>query len=279
MQKQEGRHQEDGSHLLRSVRTVLNERRAKGTLRQLRHFPSSSVDFSSNDFLSLSTSPAFQQQYLANLTAAVATNRLASTGSRLLDGNSVYAEELEQFIAEFHNAPCGLLFNSGFDANAGAFACLPQPGDVIIYDELIHASVHDGVRLSRAARRIPFKHNSVQNFEEILLEEMSKNELLEKGHASLFVAVESLYSMDGDFAPLQELLDVLENRLPRRNGHMIVDEAHSTGVFGPKGAGVVQSLGLQNRVFLRLHTFGKALAGNGGKSGLLLKVTAWLTPG
>jgi 8-amino-7-oxononanoate synthase len=277
MQKDESLLEENGSHLLRCVRTVLDKRRAKGTLRQLRTFPSSSVDFSSNDFLSLSTSPAFQQQYLENLAAAVPTNRLASTGSRLLDGNSAYAERLERFIAAFHNAPCGLLFNSGFDANAGVFASLPQPGDVIIYDELIHASVHDGMRLSRAERRIPFKHNSVQSFENVLQEELSKNGLLEKGYASLFVAVESLYSMDGDFAPLRELLDILENRLHQRNGYMIVDEAHSTGVFGPKGAGVVQSLGLENRVFLRLHTFGKALAGNGGKPWLLLKVVTCLT--
>ena len=253
------------SHLHRCMQAALDNREARGMKRALKAFPEFSIDFSSNDFLSLGTRPSFRKTYLDNLRRASETLRLSGTGSRLLDGNSTYAEDLESFIAAFHNAECGLLFTSGFDLNKSVFSCIPQPGDVIIYDELVHASTHDGMRMSRAGKRIPFKHNSVEAFERVLVAERDTDLLIRDGNRSVFVAVESLYSMDGDFAPIRKMLDVLERVLPLRNGHMIVDEAHSTGIIGPKGAGVVQELGVEGRVFLRLHTFGKALAGNGGK--------------
>lgn len=260
------------SHLHRCMKTVLDKREVRGIKRSLKELPESSVDFSSNDFLSLGTSPSFRRKYLENLTRASETLRFAGSGSRLLDGNSKYAEELEEFIAGFHNAPCGLLFTSGFDSNSSVFSCVPQPGDVIIHDELIHASTHDGMRMSRAGKRIPFTHNSVKVFEKVLQEEKDRDPLIRDGKRSVFVAVESVYSMDGDFAPIEEMLDVMERVLPLQNGHMIVDEAHSTGIFGPKGAGVVQELGVEDRVFLRLHTFGKALAGNGGTYSLFFSI-------
>lgn len=188
---------------------------------------------------------------------------LGSGGSRLLDGNSSYAESIEKDIAEFHNAPSALLFNSGFDANSGIFSCLPQRRDVVIYDEYIHASVHEGMRLSRAAALKRFAHNDVVDFERILQEIIDGDELMRKGERNIFVAVESVYSMDGDVAPIVRILDILDKRLPQRNGHLIVDEAHSTGVFGERGRGLVCALGVEDRVLARLHTFGKALSSGG----------------
>jgi 8-amino-7-oxononanoate synthase len=243
---------------------LLQRRRKESKLRNLKASPIGSVDFSSNDFLSLSTSATLRAQFLQEL--AEATPQLGSTGARLLDGNSTYSETLEQDIATFHNGPTGLLANSGFDANVGIFSCLPQPGDIVLYDELIHASVHDGMRLSRAGKTLPFAHNSVSNLREVLAACITGDELLADGRRSVFVAVETVYSMEGDLAPLKEILDVMEELCPRRNAHMIVDEAHATGLYGHHGKGRVCELGLESRIFVRLHTFGKALACNGGES-------------
>ncbi|EEH17388.2 hypothetical protein PABG_07384 [Paracoccidioides brasiliensis Pb03] len=254
---------EPSGPLLRAFQSRLDQREVKGHRRRLKVAPPNSVDFSSNDFLSLSTSAVLRSHFLQTLASESSSHALASKGSRLLDGNSAYAEKLERFIASFHHAESGLLFNSGYDANLSVFSCIPQPGDVILYDELIHASVHDGMRLSRAAKRIPFKHNSTDSFFGIAQGLVQNDPLIASGERSVFVALESLYSMDGDIAPIAELLEVVREVFPQGNGYMVVDEAHSTGVFGPRGAGVIQELGVENRIFLRLHTFGKALASHG----------------
>ncbi|KAM0120003.1 hypothetical protein ACP6JC_003426 [Aspergillus fumigatus] len=251
--------------LRESLRQALLRREAKSSRRRLTVLPQSSVDFSSNDFLSLSTSPAFRGRFLDLLHRAPPLYPFASGGSRLLDGNSTYAEELEKFIAEFHSAPSGLLFNSGFDANVGVFSCIPQPGDLIVYDELIHASAREGMRLSRAGKRVPFSHSSPDSLDEVLQSHIAADPLIQRGSRSVFIAIESIYSMDGDIAPIQDFLRVVDRLLPQGNGYFIVDEAHATGVFGPRGAGVVQSLGVEKRMFIRVHTFGKALASHGGK--------------
>ncbi|CAK7212844.1 hypothetical protein SBRCBS47491_001602 [Sporothrix bragantina] len=245
-----------------SMRTALEARARKSSLRALTVVPSTSVDFSSNDFLSLATSVELHNAFVENLKTA-GPPRLGSGGSRLLDGNSDYATALEADIAAFHGAETGCLFNSGFDANAGFFACVPQPGDVIVYDAAIHASVHEGMRLSRAGVRASFAHNDVGDLEHVLQKIVAEDARVKRGERSVFVAVESLYSMDGDVAPLKAIVDVVERVLPAGNGKIVVDEAHSTGVYGDKGRGVVCSLGLENRFFARLHTFGKALACNG----------------
>jgi 8-amino-7-oxononanoate synthase len=242
----------------------LDDRYLKSTLRKLTVAAPGSVDFSSNDFLSLSTSPALRSAFIEELTRHP-NFPLGSGGSRLLDGNSQYALDLEAEIASFHGAPAGLLWNSGFDANSGLFACIPQPGDIILYDELIHASVHDGMKLSRAARKIPFKHNSVDHLKGILQALKDDDVYVGKGPKNVFVAVESVYSMDGDLCPLQELVDMVEELLPYGNGHIIIDEAHATGVLGPRGRGLVSQLGLEKRVFARLHTFGKSVGASGGR--------------
>ncbi|OJD23790.1 hypothetical protein ACJ73_04859 [Blastomyces percursus] len=249
--------------LLRAFKSRLDERETKGRRRRLQIPPPGAVDFSSNDFLSLSTSALLRSHFLQSLARESSLHPLASKGSRLLDGNSTYAEQLECFIASFHNAESGLLFNSGYDANLSIFSCIPQPGDVILYDELIHASAHDGMRLSRASRKIPFKHNSVDDFFRIAQSLVQEDHMIASGERNVLVAVESLYSMEGDIAPIAELLEIIKTVFPRGNGYMIVDEAHSTGAFGPRGAGIVQELGVESRIFIRLHTFGKALASHG----------------
>ncbi|KAI9769897.1 MAG: hypothetical protein M1839_003563 [Geoglossum umbratile] len=255
--------------LLETFRSILQRRQAASTLRTLSLASPGSTDFSSNDFLSLSTSPNLRTLFLQALHASPALP-LGSGGSRLLDGNSSDAEKLERDIAAFHNAEAGLLFNSGYDANSGFFACVPQRADVVVYDELVHASVREGVRLSRCGRSVQFVHNCVQGLREVLEECVAGDEAVRRGKRNVFVAVESVYSMDGDLAPLGEIVDCLEEMLPMGNGCLIVDEAHATGVLGPGGRGRVCELGLEARVFARLHTFGKALACSGGMYSLYI---------
>lgn len=242
--------------LERQLADTLSARRKKSKLRILKSSPHGSVDFSSNDFLSLATTPEFRRDYLNELESQ--NLPVGSTASRLLDGNSEYAETLERRIARFHGAECGLLVNSGFDANVSIFTCLPQAGDVIVYDELIHASVHDGMRMSRAKTRLSFKHNDIDDLktklEQCLVTHPTNN---------VFVSVESVYSMDGDLAPLAEIAALIEQVFPEDRCYLVVDEAHSTAVYGQDGRGLVSALGLEDKVLVRLHTFGKAMASHG----------------
>jgi 8-amino-7-oxononanoate synthase len=221
------------------------------------------VDFSSNDYLSLASSPLLRARVLAALNAAPSI--LGSGGSRLLVYNHAHAT-LEARLARTFHSPAALLFNSGFDANAGFFSCVPQPGDALLYDAAIHASVHDGARTSRIAPRFrrPFAHNDVRALRAALRELRAECVALREGESSVFVAVESVYSMDGFVAPLRAILDAMDEVFPARNAHLVVDEAHATGIYGPGGRGIVALLGLEDRVIARLHTFGKALAASGG---------------
>ena len=220
------------------------------------------VDFHTNDYLSLSRSRDLRNHFLRKLQDA--PDVLGSGGSRLLvNGHAHHA--LEARLANFFDSPTALLFNSGLDANVGFFSCVPQPGDVVVYDEYIHASVHDGVRASRAKdAQFSFDHNSLPALGELLLRLLEERPGLRSGHNNVFVAVESLYSMDGTIAPLTQIVELIETLFPRGNGHLVVDEAHATGVYGPQGRGMVARFGLERRVLARLHTFGKALAGSGG---------------
>lgn len=198
--------------------STLTKRRQNSKLRRLVVNSPSHIDFSSNDFLGLARSTRFRSNYLSELTQL--PNILGSTGSRLLDGNSSYCQTLEKRVALFHDAETALIFNSGFDANAGLFSTVPQRGDVIIYDELIHASVHEGMRVSRAAKRISFRHSDIVDFERVLKDMVA----LFPGK-NIFVAVETVYSMDGDVAPLIDLVRILRKYWPNKeNGYLIVDE-------------------------------------------------------
>ncbi|CAG8617290.1 9985_t:CDS:2 [Dentiscutata erythropus] len=240
--------------LKEQLENILEKRKKRDLCRSLVVASPSSADFSSNDFLGLSRNKILSEKFL-NTLIKFPHPPLGSTGSRLLDGNSSFAESLDKFLAEFHNAESALMFTSGFDANVGFFSCVPQPGDAVIIDEFVHASVHDGVRNSRASLVTNFKHNDVENLKVVL-----ENVIMKIGAKNnIFVAVESLYSMDGDFSPLKEIVEVLKSF----NAYLYVDEAHSNGVYGYQGRGIVCELGLERHVFARLHTFGKALASNG----------------
>jgi 8-amino-7-oxononanoate synthase len=220
------------------------------------------VDFSSNDYLSLSKCPDLRSAFIEKLRSI--QDILGSGGSRLLVNGSAH-DELENRLKIFLGGTDkeALLFNSGFDANVGFFTCVPQPGDVVVHDEYIHASVHDGIRASRAARA-QFAHNSTSDLEQILSRLMNDRPGLHRGDTNLFIAVEGVYSMDGTICPLAEMVQLVENMFPKGNTYFVVDEAHTTGIYGPLGRGLVSLLGLENRVFARLHTFGKALASTGG---------------
>lgn len=226
----------------KSFSEALQKREEQGLLRKLT-LVNKSIDFTSNDYLGFARSEELSKM----ISNKVALNRKTngSGGSRLLSGNSKEAEELEMFLARFHNAPSALLFNSGYDANIGLFSSVAKKEDTILYDELVHASIHDGIRLSKA-NSFSFGHNDLMHLEE----------RLKIATGNIFVAIESVYSMDGDCAPLKEI----SNLCNTYNVNLIVDEAHATGVFGK---GLVQNFSLENDVFARVHTFGKALGCHG----------------
>jgi len=208
------------------------------------------IDFCSNDYLGFARNKELleaTQNELATYNNQLLTN-VGSTGSRLLAGNSVYVENLEKKIATFHNAEAGLIYNSGYDANVGLFSSIGQKGNTIIYDELIHASVHDGIKLSSASAFL-FRHNDVKHLEE----------RLKIVQGIIYVAVESVYSMDGDVSCLKEISDLCK----KYNANLIVDEAHATGITSNNGKGVVEALGIEKLVFARVHTFGKAMGCHG----------------
>jgi 8-amino-7-oxononanoate synthase len=226
------------------------------------------LDFTSNDYLSFANLPYLRNLFMTKLSSS--SKILGSGGSRLLVVTPAHTA-LEARLAKFFGVEAALLFNSGFDANSGFFACVPQVGDVVVYDQYIHASIHDGMRSSRLAPSnnlaqslFPFAHNSVAELRSILSHLSSTRKALKEGQSSIFVAVESLYSMDGTFAPLSEMVRAIEELFPLGNAYLIVDEAHSTGVYGPQGRGRVAQLGLESKVLLRLCTFGKALGSTGG---------------
>jgi 8-amino-7-oxononanoate synthase len=223
-------------HIEAKIIEKLNQRALSKNLRQL-NLNNKSIDFCSNDYLGFSKSLDIKS-----------TQTSGATGSRLLSGNSEKFEALEAKIAKFHHAETGLIFNSGYDANIGIFSCIADKGDTIIYDQYIHASIRDGIRLSNA-RSFAFKHNKVEALEKKLIQ----------ASGTVLVVVESVYSMDGDLAPLEAIIELCE----KYNAQIIVDEAHATGVVGEKGEGLVQSLKLESKVFARVHTFGKALGSHG----------------
>lgn len=225
------------------IQQKLEHRQQAGSYRQLKT-ENNLVDFSSNDYLGFARSAALKE--LVNQELLNNPQHLnGSTGSRLLKGNTQYAENLESYIAQFHQAEAALLFNSGYDANLGLLSSLPQRGDTVIHDELAHASIIDGIRLSYA-NRYNFKHNDLNELET----------KLKQAKGNCYIVVESVYSMDGDIAPLTEL-STLANQY---NAALIVDEAHAIGVFG---SGLTNKLGLHDRIFARIVTYGKAMGCHG----------------
>ena len=217
----------------------LEERKEQNAFRRLR-VVENKIDFCSNDYLGivhrglLNTGPSYLKH--------------GSTGSRLLSGNSYLTERAEGNIAAFHKAQAAVVFNSGYDANVGLISCIAQKGDTIIYDQLVHASIRDGIRLSYA-QSFSFAHNDIQDLEKKLI--------ISTGN--IFVVTESLFSMDGDVCPLAGILTLVKSY----NAHLILDEAHAIGVIGANGEGLSQSLNLNHECFARVYTFGKACGCHG----------------
>ncbi|KAI0193451.1 putative aminotransferase [Astrocystis sublimbata] len=220
------------------------------------------VDFGSNDILSLGTSGRIREAFLKEL-AQHPDFSLYSGGSRAVDGNYKYIEQVEQEIADFHGAKTAIILGSGFEANVAIYEAIPRPGDVIIYDELVHASTNDGMRNSLAQHKLSFRHNDVDAFRETLISVLDSQPMIRNGSRCVLISVESVYSMDGDLCPLEEFIDITKELCPHENAVFIVDEAHATGVVGPKGEGLVSALGLENEIAVRLHTCGKAMASSG----------------
>jgi 8-amino-7-oxononanoate synthase len=241
---------------------ALKEREQKGALRKLKaKFPE--IDFCSNDYLGFSKlgllSAKLQIPNFKHETSNGALNRenkeqktLGSGGSRLISGNSELFEEAEKQIALFHHGESALIFNSGYDANIGLFSSVPQKNDLVLFDECIHASIYDGIRLSHA-NHFKFKHNDINS----LLELIGRHK---NSYTNIFIAVESVYSMDGDTAPLLEIVDVCKKN---ENVFLIVDEAHAIGIFGKQGRGLCSALDIENNFLARVFTYGKAMGCHG----------------
>ncbi len=226
----------------------LQERKEQHLFRSLRLPDKDLIDFCSNDYLGIATN------HLLSVPSPRKGDvpRTGSTGSRLLSGNYPAIEEAESIIASFHESEDALIFNSGYDANLGILSCVPQRNDVILYDSLSHASIRDGIRLSFATS-FSFQHNDLEDLGKKLQTSSQQD------NQNSFVVTESVFSMDGDLAPLREMISLCK----KYNAHLIVDEAHATGVVGARGEGLVQQLGLQHECFARVHTFGKALGTHG----------------
>ena len=229
----------------------LDIRKQNNALRKLS-LPNNLIDFSSNDYIGFSKNKSiFEETHRYLIDKDCIQN--GATGSRLISGNHKGYQEAEDYIAKFHQAETALIFNSGYDANLGFFSSVPQKGDLILYDELCHASIRDGIQLSNA-KAYRFKHNDFEDLEKRLRQAQSDNFITE-----VYIVTETVFSMDGDCPNMEELVAISN----KYNCYLVVDEAHALGVFGEIGGGLVQMLGFQNQVFARIMTFGKGLGCHG----------------
>lgn len=207
------------------------------------------VDFASNDYLGLARSDELYRQVLVEWEQSKGGLH-GSTGSRLLTGNTAYAEQLEEVISAFHGYASGLLFSCGYMANLGLITAVAAQNDRILFDAHIHASTLDGIKLSQA-RAFPFRHNDLDHLESRLKKQYPRG--------SCYVCIESVYSTDGSQAPLRELCQLTQ----KYGAYLIVDEAHAVGVLGPQGRGLIAEQKVTNEVFAQVVTFGKALGVHG----------------
>lgn len=232
---------------LQYIKQKLEERKQENAFRELAQQVASAqwlIDFCSNDYLGFAKEKEIhtlhhQQEHTLPCYGA--------TGSRLISGNHTITEETEHYLAHFYRSEAALIFNSGYNANVGLLQCLPQRTDTIIYDEYAHASIRDGIQLSNA-KKFSFKHNDLT----------ALVQKLKQATGLIYVVVESIYSMDGDAAPLVEITAICK----KHNAALIVDEAHAVGIYG-NGKGLVNELALENDVFARVVTFGKAYGCHG----------------
>lgn len=238
---------------------ALARRGDAGTLRSTAALPSGGAplaDFASNDYLGLARDGAIARAFHAAELAAdgAGAQRSGSTGSRLLSGASECADAFERFVADFHGREAALVFGSGHAASAAVLATLPSPADAVLYDELSHNSARFGLRAGRAAAALPFSHNDARDARG----QIAALRAQRPGIEGILIAVESVYSMDGDEAPLAALAEVC---LEDGRASLIVDEAHATGVLGAGGRGATDDLTAEHRavVLAQVHTFGKAV--------------------
>ena len=239
----------------KNLATKLEIRKQNNALRKLAA-PNDLIDFASNDYIGFSKNKIIFEEIHQYLNSNKIIQN-GATGSRLISGNHNIYQEAEDYIAKFHQAESALIFNSGYDANVGFFSSVPQKGDLILYDELCHASIRDGIQLSNA-KAYKFQHNDFEDLEKLIQRchiERSRDALINE----VYIVTETVFSMDGDCPNLEELVTVSE----KYGCHLVVDEAHSLGVFGENGEGLVQMLGLQDQAFARIMTFGKGLGCHG----------------
>lgn len=245
--------------LPKSIQIKLEQRHTHNALRKLPD-ANTLVDFASNDYIGFAKNEnIFQETHKLLLDYFKTHNNInfnGATGSRLLSGNHFFYKETEDYIAQFHNAEAALIFNSGYDANVGFFNSVPQRNDVILYDELCHASIRDGIQMSKA-KAYKFGHNSIDELEKLILKFQPTTDNPQP--TTIYIVTESVFSMDGDCPNLEELTTLSE----KYNCYLVIDEAHALGVFGEQGEGLIQSLGLENKVFARIVTFGKGLGCHG----------------
>ena len=208
------------------------------------------IDFVSNDYLGFSRNLEIKNKVAEYLETKPLLGN-GSTGSRLLSGNHKVYSTAEKVIAEFHESESALLFNSGYDANLGFFSSVPQRDDIVLYDELSHASIRDGITLGNA-KAYKFDHNDFEDLEF----QIQKHKTLGR---DIYVVTESVFSMDGDSPDLSTLANLCNDH----GCFLIVDEAHALGVFGENGSGLIQHLDLQDKIFARIMTFGKGLGCHG----------------
>ena len=208
------------------------------------------IDFSSNDYLGFAKSETLFHATHRYLTE-IGLQQNGATGSRLISGNHRLFDDAEAFIAKFHKSESALIFNSGYDANVGFFSAVPQRNDVIIYDELCHASIRDGIRQSNA-KAYKFPHNDLEAAEAFILKHI-------QNASEIYIATESVFSMDGDSPNLPQLSALSQ----KYHCRLVIDEAHALGVFGNCGEGLLQEMNLQDAAFARIMTFGKGLGCHG----------------
>ncbi|CAA9966683.1 Pyridoxal phosphate-dependent transferase major domain [Pyrenophora teres f. maculata] len=249
----------------RRLEQTLDSHREKGSLIILKpRWDDSVTDFTSSDFLSLSRSGRIRNAFLGELASLGDDWRLSASGSRTQYGNYEYLRSAEAEIAAFHKAETAWICHSGFFANVSVLEAVALPGDAIVWDELSHASTVVGLRVSVAAHKLSFQHNNPDALRDVLIRLKTEDPAFARAERSVLICVESVYSMEGDICLLRELVAVAKEVFPAGNAQFIIDEAHSNGIIGPMGAGLVQMLGLEKEIAIRIHMCSKALASTGG---------------
>ena len=253
------------------IETFLKKRAEEGALRTLKAISyrnmgritinkKSYIDFSSNDYLGLSQHP----RLIAASKKAIDEFGTSSSASRILSGNLELHQKLEEATANFKNKEAALIFNSGYQANLGIISALYGKDDCIFLDRLSHASIIDGIILAQA-KLFRFNHNDPNHLGTLIKKERGR-------FKKALIITESIFSMDGDKAPLKDIVTLKE----KYSCEVFVDEAHATGIFGNSGAGLIEEMGLEEKIDFIMGTFSKALGSFGGYLAASRKIADYL---